>query len=144
MAIEPEFSGKSVILYDGVCGLCDRTVKFVLKHDRHGRFLLAPRQGEFARALLIRLGRDPENMGSVLLVRNAGTAGECVLEKSDASLGIAETLGWPWNLAMAARILPRGLRNFFYGIVARYRYQIFGKFEQCRIPTGAERARFLP
>lgn len=137
------WAGKSVILYDGLCGLCDRTVKFVLKHDREGKFLLAPRQSEYARALLVRRGRDPENMGSVILVRDAGTAAEVLLEKSDASLGIAETLGWPWKAATVARVLPRGVRDFFYGIIARYRYQIFGKFEQCRIPTGEERARFL-
>ncbi len=135
--------GKSVILYDGVCGLCDRTVKFVLKHDHEGKFLLAPRQSGFARALLLRRGRDPENMGSVILVKNPGTPEETLLEKSDASLGIAETLGWPWKLATFVRVLPRGLRDFCYGIVARYRYQIFGKFDQCRIPTGPERSRFL-
>ncbi len=141
---QPNLEGKSVILYDGICGLCDRTVKFVLKNDREGKFLLAPRQGEFARAFLLRVGRDPGNMGSVILVRNPGTPAEFLLEKSDASLGIAETLGWPWKLATAARILPRAVRDFFYSLIARHRYQIFGKFDQCKIPTGDERARFLP
>ena len=137
------FVGKSVILYDGVCGLCDRTVKFVLRHERDAKFLLAPRQGEYARALLLRHGRDPENMGSVILVRNPGTPDESLLEKSDASLGIAQTLGFPWNLALAARVIPRPIRNFAYGIVAKNRYRWFGKFDQCRIPIGDDRARFL-
>ena len=105
--------------------------------------MLAPRQGEFARALLLRHGRDPENMGSVILVRNPGALGELLLDKSDASLGIAQTLGFPWNLAVAAHIIPRSIRNFAYGIIAKNRYRWFGKFDQCRIPTGEDRARFL-
>jgi predicted DCC family thiol-disulfide oxidoreductase YuxK len=132
-----------VLLYDGVCGFCNRTVHFVLAHDPVGTMRFAPLDGEFARDIL---QRHPELQGadSVVLVHPAtGGMPERVSTRSDAMLKVANYLGGPWRVAAALRILPRGLRDWGYDLFARWRYRLFGRFDSCPIPAPDVRDRFV-
>lgn len=133
-----------IILYDGVCGLCNRLVQFLLKHDKQGRLRFASLQSEFAERVLTRHGIDPKDLDTVQVVVNYDRPEERVLGRSDAILRAGEELGMPWNvLATIARIVPRALRDVVYRFVARNRYHVFGKSETCMLPDPNQRHRFL-
>lgn len=133
-----------IILYDGVCGLCNRLVQFLLKRDKHERLRFASLQSEFAKRVLTRHGIDPKDLDTVQVVVNYERLNERVLGRSDAILRAGYELGSPWNvLATVARIVPRPLRDVVYRFVARNRYYIFGKYETCMLPDPKQRHRFL-
>ena len=138
----PSDSGP-LILYDGVCGLCHGTVRFVLRRDRGGRFRFAPLQGETAGALLGRHGLARE-LDSLIYVEGFGGPAERVYMRSDGVLRILVQLGGAWRCVNALRILPRPLRDAVYDLVARYRYRWFGRLDSCPLPSPEARARFLP
>lgn len=131
----------AVILYDGVCGLCDRTVRFVLRRDRAGRFRFATLQSDYAAAALARHGRDAADLDSVCLMVDPDTPSERVLAKSDAILAILRDLGGIWRILASARWLPRAWRDAAYDALARRRYGWFGRFDQCPLPSPELRAR---
>lgn len=131
----------AVIFYDGVCGFCDRSVRFVLRHDPGGRFRFAPLQSAYAAAALARHGRDAGDLDSVALLLDPDTAGERLLARSDAVLAILQGLGGGWRLLAFARWLPRRLRDAAYDAFARRRYRWFGRFDACPLPTPELRAR---
>ena len=134
----------TLVFYDGVCGLCDGFVRFLLKRDRDARFKFAALQGELARAVLPSHGIDPAELNSVVVVTGWQTADTHVFTRSRAVLEAAASLGGVWSFAAAlGRIIPRPLADLFYGLVARYRYRVFGKFEACPIPPAEWRDRFL-
>jgi predicted DCC family thiol-disulfide oxidoreductase YuxK len=133
-----------IVFYDGVCGLCNRMVQFLLKRDQHGRLRFASLQGDFAADLLRRHGIDPTDLDTMHLVINYGQPKERVLNRSDAALRAGRELGGIWGtLAAIALVIPRGLRDFVYGFVARNRYRVFGKYETCMLPDPSQRNRFL-
>ena len=133
-----------IILYDGVCGLCNRLVQFLLKQDKQGRLRFASLQSEFAATVLTRHGIDPKDLDTVQVVINYARPDERLLNRSDAILRASKELGRPWNtLATIARIIPRPLRDVVYGFVARNRYSVFGKYETCMLPDANQRHRFL-
>jgi len=132
-----------LVLYDGVCGLCDRSVQFLLRHDRGGRFAFAPLQGDTARGILARHGLGDE-LGSFIFVRDAATPGERLHRRSAGALAVAGELGGAWRLLSALRVVPRPLRDAVYDWVARHRYRWFGKLEACKVPASEVRSRFLP
>lgn len=142
-----------VLLYDGTCGLCARSVQWILEHDqgpRRGGDVLrfAPLQGETAAPVLARHGISPHpdrGFESLVLVRDLGGPRERVLTHSDAAIGIGRYLGARWApLARLAGLIPRGLRDLGYALVARNRFRMFGGVDACRIPKAGERKRFLP
>lgn len=130
-----------VLLYDGVCGFCNKAVQTILKHDRRGELRFAALQSEYGQAVL---GRHPELRGvdSVVFVER-GPGGERVHVRSGASLRVAAYLGGAWKLFLAARVVPAPVRDFFYDLVARYRYRFFGKYDACLLPPPEVRARFI-
>jgi predicted DCC family thiol-disulfide oxidoreductase YuxK len=132
-----------ILFYDGVCGLCDRTVQFVLRHDRAGRFRFATLQSGVARAILTRHGRDARDLDTMYLVLDADTPGERLLCKSDGILAVLRELGGSWRLLAAAQLVPRGLRDWAYDWVARNRYRWFGRYDHCALPRPEVRERFL-
>ncbi len=123
-----------LVLFDGVCNLCNGVVRCIIRQDRRGRFHFAPLQG----ATAARLGLD-STMESLVYLRN----GERFTE-SAAALAIARDLGWPWRALHVARVLPRFLRDAAYRFIARHRYRWFGRKETCMVPDAATAARFLP
>ncbi len=124
-----------VVLFDGVCNLCNAAVVFIIKRDPSGRFRFAPLQSDAAAALL----RDAGDLPDSIVVAEAGR----VLTRSGAVLRIARGLRWPWPLAAALVVIPRPLRDWVYARVARRRYRWFGRRDTCMVPTPELRGRFL-
>ncbi|MEO7996627.1 MAG: DCC1-like thiol-disulfide oxidoreductase family protein [Gemmatimonadaceae bacterium] len=135
-----------VLLYDGLCGFCDGAVQFIMARDKQRTLTFAALQGDYARALI---ERHPElrDIDSLVFVRGFGGAtspSEVVLVRSDAVVAIAKYLGGAWSaLGMLMRVLPRAVRDWGYDRFAGVRYRIFGRRDECRIPSAEERARFI-
>ena len=130
-----------VLLYDGVCGFCNKTVQMILDRDRRGTLRFAALQSDYGRAVVAR-HRELEGVDSVVYVeRDAG--GERIYVRSGAALKVAAYLGGVWKVFLAAKVIPRGLRDYLYDLFARNRYRVFGKYDQCMLPPAEARARFL-
>lgn len=129
--------GGPVIVFDGVCVLCNGWVRFLLKHDRVGRYRFAAMQSDAGRAVLAMHGLDPDDPASFLLVDGARSWTD-----SDAIRRVLTGLGGVWRLAAVIAVVPRFVRDPLYRLIARNRYRWFGT-TACRVPTDEERARFL-
>jgi len=129
---------RPTILFDGVCNLCNRSVRFVLARDPAERFAFAPLQSAKVRELLARgwLARGART--SIVLVE-----GERSFEKSDAMLRILAGLSSPWPALALLRVVPRRLRDAVYDWIAANRYRWFGQRAECMLPTPEQRRRFL-
>jgi predicted DCC family thiol-disulfide oxidoreductase YuxK len=138
---EPE--SKAIVLYDGVCGLCNRAVQFLLKRDRLDRLQFASLQSDLAGKVLSRHGMDHKYLDTVYAVLNYGEPNETLLAKGDAFLFFAGVIGGIWSVARVVKIIPRPVRNWLYDFVARHRYQVFGKSESCMLPDPKQRHKFL-
>jgi predicted DCC family thiol-disulfide oxidoreductase YuxK len=133
-----------IVLYDGVCGLCNRLVQFLLKRDKRGRLRFASLQSDFAMRVLGRYGIDPQGLDTFYLIVNYEQPDERVLSRFDAVLQLGHELKGSWQaLAVIARIVPRPLRNLVYRFIARNRYRVFGKYETCPLPDLSQRSRFI-
>ena len=128
----------SVIVFDGVCNLCNGFVDFVIVRDPAARFRFASLQSDAARRLLngVRLAAPPGE--SVVLIEHGQ-----VFQRSEAVLRIVRRLGAPWSIAYWLIVVPRPIRDWIYNIVARNRYRWFGKRSTCRVPTPDVRRRFM-
>jgi predicted DCC family thiol-disulfide oxidoreductase YuxK len=131
--------GGPILFYDGVCGLCDRLVQFVLRRDRRGRFRFAALQSDLATQTLGHFGKDPNDLDTVYVL----TDDERLLHKGRAIFYVLRQLGLPWSLVTAFAILPTVVIDWFYDRVAKNRYRIWGKRDSCRLPSAEEKARFL-
>lgn len=132
-----------VVLYDGLCGLCDRSVRFLARHDRRGALRFAPLQGEFARRARSRHAGLPASDETLLLVESGPDGSERIRVRSDAVLAAVAAMGGRWRLVAGLRIVPAFVRDALYRWVARRRKRWFGELAACRVPTPAERPRFL-
>jgi len=131
-----------VLLYDGVCGLCNRTVQFVLRHDREKKFRFAPLQSDFAARVLGKKGVSASDLNSFYIVVFRGE--DVLLERSDAAIFLMNELPGIWpTVACVLRLFPRAIRDWGYRVIARNRYRLFGKYETCPVPSEAERERFI-
>ena len=131
-----------VILFDGICNLCNGFVNYVLKHDKNKVFQFASLQSKYGKELSSHF-KVPERkfMGkqeTIILYD-----GKKILTESDAVIKIAHTLKGIWSAAAVFNLVPRFIRNWFYRFVARNRYRIFGKKEQCMVPSEGIKDRFL-
>ena len=136
-------SAPTLVLYDGVCALCNRLVGFLLRHDRYDRFRFAPLQSEFAQSLLQRHGLNPLDFDTVVVLPNFGQPDERALVRSEAALFSIGQLGRPWRFLSVARVIPRSIREAAYRFIARRRYRMFGKYDACPIPRPEDRHKFL-
>jgi predicted DCC family thiol-disulfide oxidoreductase YuxK len=135
---------RPIILYDGVCGLCNRAIQFVLRRDKADRFRFAPLQSAFAANLLRRHGFHPETLDTMYVVLHHDLPEERLAARSDAVITILRELPAAWPaLGALLSILPRPLRDWGYTLVARHRYRLFGRFEACQIPNARNRWKFL-
>ncbi len=130
-----EGTEEKVILFDGICGLCNAWVDFVLRRDRANTFKFATLQGAFAQS---RVPKAVESLDSVVLI-----SGDRIFYKSSAAIRILRDLGGFWKLSAFFLVIPSFLRDAIYDLVAFNRYRLFGKRESCRIPTAEERECFL-
>jgi predicted DCC family thiol-disulfide oxidoreductase YuxK len=132
-----------VVLFDGVCAVCDATVQFVLDRDPEGRFHFAPLQGPTAAEVFARHPEIPKGLDSILLVETDPSGVERVTWHSTAILRLCAGLGGAWGALGALRFVPALLRDPFYRAFAAIRYRVFGTLESCRIPKPEEASRFL-
>jgi predicted DCC family thiol-disulfide oxidoreductase YuxK len=144
MATPAQAAGHALILYDGVCGLCNRVVQFVLRHDAAGRFWFCALQDPMAGRILESHELDSPNLDTFCLVTMPFSSSEQVQVRSNAAVGVLLELGGWWRfLGKMLRIVPRPLRDLGYRVVARTRYRVFGRLNACPLPSAAQRDRFL-
>jgi predicted DCC family thiol-disulfide oxidoreductase YuxK len=129
---------KLIILFDGVCNLCNGFVQFVIKRDPHARFKFAALQSDAAVELLLTHQIDPKELSSVIFIVN-----KTVYTQSDAALKIAQNLGSAWPLAASLLMIPKFIRNAIYHFIAKNRYRWFGKTDQCMMPNPRFENRFF-
>ncbi len=130
---------KKLILFDGVCNLCNNSVQYVIKHDKKELFMFAPLQGKTGEQIIEHFNIDTAKTDSILLY----TPNKGILYKSSAALKIASQLGFPQNLMPVFFIIPSFIRNWVYDYIAKNRYKWYGKKESCMIPTPELKSRFL-
>ncbi len=135
------------MLYDGLCGVCNTAVQWVIKRDHADRFRFAPQQSAVAAAILFRHGIDHEAMlesNSVYLVLDAGSEHERLLTQSDVTVNMLMLLGGRWRvLGRILRAVPLFIRNAAYRMFARNRYRLSGQHEVCPVPSEAEQMKFV-
>lgn len=130
---------RPIIVFDGHCVLCSRWARFVLRHDTSAHYRLLPAQTDLGHAIYAHYGLDPENYQTNILIEN-GVA----WFKSESSVRMFVGLGWPWSAARAFRVLPMGWRDALYELVARNRFNWFGRREECMLSQENYEDRFLP
>lgn len=129
---------ESIVVFDGVCNLCNRAVDFIMRHDHQRRFRFASSQSPVGQALVEAADLPAADTDTVLVIEDGTT-----FVRSDAVLHIARQLGRPWSLLWPLVHLPRPIRDLVYRLIARSRYRVFGRRDTCRIPSPDERNRFL-
>lgn len=130
---------KKIILFDGVCNLCDSVVQQVIKRDRKDVFRFVPLQSELGRKILSHIGVNSLDVDSIILYE----PGIAYHYKSDAALQIAKYLGGIAGFALIFKILPTFIRNGIYDFIAKNRYKWYGRKESCMVPTPEISAKFL-
>ncbi len=129
---------RPIVIFDGHCVLCSRSVEIVLRYDRAGRYRLLAAQSALGRALYVHYGLDPENYETNILLID-GVA----LFKAEGLIRMAMGLGLPWSLAGILRVLPRRLADALYEWLARNRFRLFGRRETCYLPRRIDQDRFI-
>jgi predicted DCC family thiol-disulfide oxidoreductase YuxK len=133
-----------IVLYDGVCGLCNRLVQFVLKNDRNGVFRFASLQSKLAEQILVRHRLRSESLETVYVVLDYGLAEERLLSRLQAVVYVLQQMSRPLvYVSVILRVLPAPIQKFLYGLIARNRYRVFGRHETCPLPDSATRSKFL-
>jgi len=135
--------GRHLLLFDGHCGLCTAFVQFVLPRDRAGIFRFASLSSPDGRAMVTRHGGDADDMSTVYVVADYRSAEARPLTRSRAALFVLGALGWPWKAATLFGVLPTALLDRVYDFVARNRYRVFGRREQCMMPRPEWQDRFI-
>jgi len=130
---------KKIILFDGVCNLCDGAVQFIIKHDKKDVFRYASLQSEIGRKLVDERGLNPEELDSIMLI----DPGVAYYRKSSAALEISRELSGGYSLLKNFLFMPEGFRDGVYDFIASNRYKWFGKKKQCMIPSPELKAKFL-
>lgn len=128
----------NILLFDGVCNLCNGAVQFILKRDSQGKFKFASLQSEPAQKLLEKFRLPVDTFRSFVLIQ-----GDQYSIKSTAALSVLKEIGGFWKIFYVFILVPRKLRDFFYDLVAKSRYRIFGKRETCMIPAPELKDRFM-
>jgi len=130
--------GSTVVLFDGVCHLCDGAVGFILKREKSADLYFTPLQSKTGRGLLLQYGYHEGYLDGLVLIEN-----NRAYDRSSACLRITKNLKFPWNLFFLCLVIPKPIRDFLYSIIARFRYRFWGKKEVCSIPSSEDRQRLL-
>lgn len=139
MVIESLPKNKQLILFDGVCNLCNSSIQYVIKHDKKNLFMFAPLQSETGKYIIKAYKIDIEKTDSILLYSNENG----LSSKSTAAIKVARHLGFPRNVMSVFFIIPAFIRNWVYDYIAKNRYKWYGKQEACMIPTPELKSKFL-
>jgi len=129
---------KKIVLFDGVCNLCSKSVQFILKRDKKNQFLFGSLQGKTGQDYLRKFNLPANTFNSFMLVED-----DTLYARSAAALRMLKHLGGGWSLLYAFIIVPKFIRDAIYNLVAKNRYKWFGKKDECWIPTPALKAKFL-
>lgn len=138
MSKDPHAANAAIIVFDGICHLCNGWVQFLLRVDRRGLYRFASMQSDTGRRLLHEHGLDADDPSSFLLLREGQARTD-----SDAILDVLTGLGGPWRMFGVLRGVPRALRDPAYRFIARHRYRLFGKRDVCMMPAPETAARFV-
>jgi predicted DCC family thiol-disulfide oxidoreductase YuxK len=131
--------GKKIILFDGICNLCESSVLFVIKHDKKDIFRFVPLQSDLGKEIVKHIGLNFKHIDSVILYE----PGISYYYKSAAAIEIARDLGGFFHLGTIFKIIPNGLRNLLYDYIAKNRYSWYGQKDSCMIPTDEIKTKFL-
>tara|TARA_R110002111_G_scaffold53887_1_gene93460 strand:- start:21494 stop:21916 length:423 start_codon:yes stop_codon:yes gene_type:complete len=131
---------KQLILFDGVCNLCNSSVLYVIKRDKNEKFLFAPLESDIGNKIIQKFSIDIKETDSILLYNPLK---DSLTYKSTAALLIAKQLGFPTNILTLFLIVPKAIRNWVYNYIAKNRYKWYGKKESCMIPTPELKAKFI-
>lgn len=132
-----DLENKKIILFDGVCNLCNNSVNFIIRRDIKSIFLFAPLQSNFGEVLTAKMN-IPQKIDSIILISE-----NKYYIKSDAVIEIIKQLKWYWRMLIIIKILPLKFRDFLYDFIANSRYKWFGKRYSCMIPDENVKSRFL-
>jgi predicted DCC family thiol-disulfide oxidoreductase YuxK len=135
--------GQHLVVYDGICGLCDRLIRFVVSRDRRRTFRFASLQGIVGRQVIAAAGGEPDDMTTFYVVADYQTPRARLLARSRAALFVVKALGWPWSCLTVLRMMPEAILDRVYDVVARHRYRWFGRHDACLLPPADVRDRFL-
>ncbi len=130
---------KQLILFDGICNLCNSSVQYVIKHDKKDIFMFTPLQSDIGKQIIKEFSIDTTKVDSILLYSKE----KGLKSKSTAALQVSKQLGFPTNLLSIFLIIPAAIRNWVYDYVAKNRYKWYGKKDECMIPTPELKAKFL-
>ena len=136
-------SGAHLVLYDGVCGLCNRLLQFLVAHDRRAVFSFAALQSSIGQTMVERFGGNPHDLNSFYVFANYRTPQIKPFVKSRAAIFVARELGWPWKALSVAGLLPTVALDSIYDLVAGSRYRVFGRTETCLVPAPQVNNRFI-
>ena len=127
-----------IVVFDAQCLLCNGWVQFLLRHDRKGVFRFASIQGDAGQALLAQAGLKVDGLETLLLID-----GQRNWQHTGAIFRVLDALGWPWRLAWIGWLVPAQIRDLLYRLLARNRYRVFGRLDQCAMPPTNHKVRFL-
>jgi predicted DCC family thiol-disulfide oxidoreductase YuxK len=138
-----QIEGRPVLLFDGVCVFCNRTVQFLIRRDREATLRFVPLESPLGQALLAQYNAQ-QGLEGIILITNALTPSARLSRRTEAFSDMLQLLPLPWStLGKTFRLVPRFLREFGYGLFARYRYRLFGRHATCPIPSPEQRSRIL-
>ena len=135
--------GEHLVLYDGVCGLCNRLNQFVLERDRSAVFDFASLQSAAGRSVLQRFGRNPDDLDTFYVVTDYRAGSPALLSKARAALFVIKTIGGWWTWLRTFAVFPDAWLDRGYDLIARHRYRLFGRYDSCLMPTANFKARFI-
>lgn len=128
-----------IVLFDGVCNLCNSTVQFIIKRDTHNQFKFSSLQSEYGQNFLKERNLDTSDFKSIILYEPE----VAYYTKSTAALKIAQNLGFPYNLLSVFLLIPSFIRDWIYSLISKYRYHLFGKKDSCMVPTPENKRKFI-
>lgn len=128
-----------IVLFDGVCNLCNSTVQFIIKRDTHNQFKFSSLQSEYGQNFLKERNLDSSDFKSIILYEPE----VAYYTKSTAALKIAQNLGFPYNLLSVFLLIPSFIRDWIYSLVSKYRYHLFGKKDSCMVSTPENKRKFI-
>ncbi|MXO35240.1 MULTISPECIES: thiol-disulfide oxidoreductase DCC family protein [Apibacter] len=128
-----------IVLFDGVCNLCNSTVQFIIKRDKHNQFKFSSLQSEYGQNFLKERNLDSSDFKSIILYEPE----VAYYTKSTAALKIAQNLGFPYNLLSVFLLIPSFIRDWIYSLISKYRYHLFGKKDSCMVPTPENKRKFI-
>jgi predicted DCC family thiol-disulfide oxidoreductase YuxK len=137
-ALPPFPDDKPLVVFDGYCGLCSRTVQFILRHDHRGVFRFLAAQTGLGSAIYRHYGLSPDNYETFILI-----SGGRAFFASDAAIELSRHLSFPWSMAVVGRLVPRSWRDGLYFLIARNRMRFFGRSAACYLPSPETASRFL-